>query len=52
MMITSDHSGFAGVQPPEMQTPPANIRSSEVASRRSAVLRRALSSPELAISSG
>ena len=29
-IITSDHRGFAGVQPPSIQRPPANIRSSEV----------------------
>ena len=29
-MITSDHSGFAGVQPPEINSPPANIRSPEL----------------------
>ena len=29
-MITSDHSGFAGVQSPQIQPPPANIPSSEV----------------------
>ncbi|MFZ1253661.1 MAG: hypothetical protein WAQ45_05735, partial [Trichococcus flocculiformis] len=29
-MITSDHSGFAGVQSPQIQPPPANIPSSEL----------------------
>jgi len=51
-MITSDLGGFAGVQLPAMQPPPANIRSSKVASGHNALLRRALFSPELAISSG
>ena len=31
-MITSDHRGFAGVQPPAMHPPPANIRSPELSS--------------------
>ena len=31
-MITSDHRGFAGVQPPAMHRPPANIRSPELSS--------------------
>jgi len=29
-MITSDPSGFAGVQSPQIQPPPANIPSSEL----------------------
>ena len=32
-IITSDHRGFAGVQPPSIQRPPANIRSSELSYR-------------------
>ena len=40
-IITSDHRGFAGVQPPAMQPPPASIPSPELNSWRSAVLRAA-----------
>ena len=31
-MITSDHGGFAGIQPPGNRRPPANIRSPELSS--------------------
>ena len=36
-MITSDHSGFAGVQSPQIQPPPANIPSSELTASSAAV---------------